>query len=307
MPVSVEIIEDSVGPLGQRITSMAITYPRRIHAEFMTHRVFSRNASSSRAIPVSRLLRDTVSMPAVPEHWGANQRGMQARNELSGLRRWIVERLWHGAKWAAASCAWAMDKAGAHKQLVNRLIEPFGHITVLVTATSWANFWALRDHPDADPTIWVLARAMRDAYDASVPRVLGLNEWHLPFVSQQERRELPLAVQTKLSVARCARVSYLTHDRKAPGISADCALYERLAYHSPMHASPLEHQAMPDTRIKYYRSPVARDGTVDHGNAVLVEDWASPGLHGNLTGFIQYRKTLPHETASEFEPWKAAA
>lgn len=258
MSISAEIVCDSVSAdTGKRITSLLLRYPRFIHAEFMTHRMFSRNASSSRAIPVEKMIRMIKEDTAMPVHWGKNQPGMQAHEECNELvfgldfnsfdRRsdgLLRHMAWFQARDKAIEVAEAFHKAGYHKQIVNRLLEPFMHITVLVTATEWENFFDLRIHPDAQPEIHELANKMWDAMQNSAPHLLKQYEWHLPFI-RAEDRELRLLHQIQSSVARCARTSYLTHDGKNPSLAKDLELYNRLVGAQPWHASPTEHQAMP--------------------------------------------------------------
>lgn len=278
MTISAKIVADSVSPAGKRITTMQLRYPRFIHAEFMTHRVFSRNASSSRAIPVEKLIEDIRRDTAMPIHWGKNQPGMQAREEndesiaLPELEEfdtvflddedddeageWVKvyrypqlenspTQAWCVARDRAIEVAQAFHKAGYHKQVVNRLLEPFSHINVLVTATEWDNFFALRAHPDAQPEIHELALQMKAAMEGSEPRLVDYDCWHLPYVFEEEREILTEELALKVSVARCARVSYLTHEGKRPEVEKDLELYERLVGSEPIHASPAEHQATP--------------------------------------------------------------
>lgn len=286
MTITAKIIADSISPQGIRLTTMQLRYPRFIHAEFMTHRVFSRNASSSRAVPVKKLIEDVRRDPAHPIHWGMNQPGMQSREELKASERVQTERAWVAAMNEAITCAELMVEAGAHKQIVNRLLEPFSHINVVVTATEWANFYALRRHEDAQPEIKALADAMWDAQQTSKPNLLQPGVWHLPYVTEQEWHDTIRSVFAvddlkKVSVARCARVSYTTHDGKPTTIEEDLALYDRLVGSQPLHASPAEHQATPD----------------QEGYDIAFERkyWCCPERHGNFRGWIQYRKTLPGE------------
>lgn len=283
--ISAKVIADSVSnPGGQRITTMQLRYPRFIHAEFMTHRQFSRNASSSRAVPVERLIEDILRDPAMPMFWGKNQKGMQAgeesnalvtvrvllhgNNPFVGLRDMALdkEEAWRDAMEHAITAAKGFSDAGYHKQIANRLLEPFSHINVVVTSTEWSNFFALRLHPDAEPHMQVLARAMKEAMDTSVPKPVGVGDAHAPYADEVNGPD-----QIKASVARCARVSYLTHDGKEPKLEDDIALYDRLVGSVPLHASPAEHQATPDPKHTHR------------------EFW------GNFQGWIQYRKTLPGE------------
>ena len=240
-----KVILDSVSPAGVRITTMQLRYWRGTHAEFMTHRVFSRNASSSRAIPVAKMLEQVRNNPAMPLHWGKNQPGMQAREELSGIALSDARLTWLAAAEDATKWAEEMVRLGVHKQVANRLLEPFQYISVIVTATEWDNFFALRDHPDAQPEIQHLARLMRQAMDASTPQKLDYGQWHLPYVSQEEQREIGTTNAIKCSVARCARVSYLTHDGQQPNVEKDIELHDKLVVSDPRHASPAEHQAQP--------------------------------------------------------------
>lgn len=251
--ISAQIIEDSISHAGKRITTMQLKYPRFIHSEFMTHRVFSRNASSSRAIPVAKMIEQVRANPAMPVHWGKNQPGMQAHEELDSVAKTAVQGHWGRAAFEAAEIAQRMADIGAHKQVVNRILEPFQYISVIVTATEWDNFFELRNHPDAQPEIRALALLMDGVMRASTPRLVLCKDdltaagWHLPYVTQEERLahcNAP-AYLVKLSVARCARVSYLTHEGRVPNEEEDFALYQRLVGGVPLHASPTEHQAMP--------------------------------------------------------------
>lgn len=238
--ITAKIIADSISPAAQRITTMQLRYPRFIHSEVLTHRMFSRNASSSRAIPVRRMLKQVWSDPAMPVHWGANQPGMQARAELSGWRRKLAPIVWRAAGRAACGVVWLLDKMGAHKQWANRLLEPWQWIEVVVTGTEWQNFFDLRLHPDAQPELQAVARAMLDAQRASKPRELRWGEWHLPYCDY--------ATQPKgifISVASCARVSYLKHDGHVSTLREDQDLHDRLVNATPPHMSPAEHQATP--------------------------------------------------------------
>lgn len=235
MTTSAIVIADTQSPAGKRITTLQLRYPRFIHPEFMTHRVFSRNASSSRAIPVERLIEDVLRDTAMPLHWGKNQPGMQARKEHDApvlLDGTFVsnENAWLAARDHAIEVARAFTKAGYHKQLVNRLLEPFAHINVVVTSTEWDNFFKLRIHEDAQPEIFNLAAEMKLAMDNSRPEN---RYWHMPYATGE--------TDPKVSAARCARVSYLTHEGKPPNREADLALAERLL--ADHHLSPFEHQA----------------------------------------------------------------
>jgi thymidylate synthase ThyX len=246
------VIEDSISIAGARLTTFQLKYPRYIHAEFMTHRVFSRNASSSRAIPVNKLVQKSLDEMVFPIRWGLNQPGMQANEqELEGERLEKAKLIWKRMAEFCANGVLELADLGLHKQWANRPLEWFGHIEVVVTATEWENFYHLRDHKDAQPEIRELAQLMRKAQNESQPKLrIGLNEddpysWHLPYVTAEERAQHSVADLVRMSTARNARVSYLTHDKKEPDVELDIALHERLVGGEPIHASPTEHVAFP--------------------------------------------------------------
>lgn len=236
-----EVIADSVCG-GIRLTTLSLIYPRFIHAEFMTHRVFSRNASSSRAIPVKRMLELVRTEPAMPIHWGKNQSGMQAYSELTEDEIVQAKQLWIEAAFGAANVAEKMAAMGLHKQVANRVLEPFQHMNVVVSSTDWKNFFDLRDHEMAQPEIRVLAQEMKKAMDDSLPVERVSGDWHLPYVSESEKENLLDAV--RISAARCARVSYRTFEGTIPKIEEDLKLFDKLAKAEPPHLSPLEHVAV---------------------------------------------------------------
>lgn len=240
-----KIIADSVNKTtGKRIVTMQLCYPRFIHSEIMTHRVFSRNAMSSRAVPTEKMMKQVWDAPAMPIHWGKNEPGMSASKEFEGKDKDNLIHLWRSAAEQAVHIAMRMDGIGVHKQVVNRLLEPFQWMHTIVTSTEWDNFYALRCHKDAQPEIQHLAMMMEEEMKRSTPIPMTRSHWHLPYVSEAERAALPFDVLIKCSVARCARVSYLNHDGSSPEIHKDVKLYERLVGSEPKHASPAEHQAM---------------------------------------------------------------
>lgn len=179
--ITAKIIKDSWNPTGQRLTTYIVTYPRFIHAEIMTHRMFSKNSASSRAIPAKKM-RETISAePATPEWWGKNQSGMQAEAQLEGTELESVKALWEAGLEHSEELHEFMERAGLHKQIANRILEPWMHITVLISGTDWHNFFALRAHPAAQPEFQVLAYRMLDCYLKSQPQQLDWGQWHIPF------------------------------------------------------------------------------------------------------------------------------
>lgn len=301
------------------LSTLLLRYPRPIHSEFMTHRVFSRNAASSRAIPIKKLIDDVVNDPFVPLHWGKNEKGMQANEECSdpvfapvpmpfgGPRLELVQNrgrtnreAWLNARDLAVMSAKAFAAAGYHKQIVNRLLEPFAHITVLVSSTEWDNFLELRDHADAEPHIQMLAREVRKCLeDDSTIQLLHPGEWHLPFVTEEDwaeadafgrhlanvfpNKDEPRDADTiamdnliKLSTARCASTSYKTVDGFDMTMERAIAVHDKLVGSRPIHASPAEHVAQVDKWME------GHDG-----------GWLYPEQHANFVGFRQYRHMLP--------------
>jgi hypothetical protein len=275
--IKAEVIQHSISQAGKPLIAIVAEYPRCIHGELMTHRVFSRNAMSSRAVPVRKMIDQVRRDPFVPYHWGANQPGMQAHQEVSPARREEAIHEWYRAAEHAAYFADRLDGLGVHKQIVNRLLEPFQWMRTIISTTELDNFYELRDHPDAEPHFQLLARAIRRAEAESTPVLRGddpdnIDNWHLPFIHDHEREAVRgngmagAILLAQVSAARCARISYLLHDGHVPDLDKDLALYTKLAGSKPIHASPLEHQAFPAT---------------------------SPDIpYGNFLGWVQFRKIV---------------
>jgi len=275
MGYAARVVLDSLSPAGVRLVTMEVRYPRFIHAEMMTHRVFSRNAQSSRALPIKKMIAAVREEPAMPIYWGKNQAGMSARREIDETARTRAEAEWRRALASALETAELLSDSeiDLHKQLVNRILEPFAWITVIVTATEWSNFFTQRCHPDAQPEIKHLADMMLQEFRASTVRGVGFGDWHLPLILEDERA-LDIALLRKLSVARCARVSYLTHEGSRDH-AKDLELFDRLvAGGANGHWSPFEHVA----------TPLERD-----------DEWSA-----NFRGWRSFRKFFPQENAVTF-------
>lgn len=272
-----KIIEHSVNPVGVSLVTWQLKYWRAIHGELMTHRVFSRNASSSRAIPVKKVLSQVWNDPAGPIHWGANQAGMQAKQELTGMRLWLAQKLFYAAGKVMCMFAYGMTKVGLHKQVANRILEPWQYIHVIATATELENFFQLRDHPDAQPEFQDLAAKMKESLVNSTPRKLETGDWHLPYISSHERVTLPIETLKRMSTARNARVSYLTHDGQSPDLKKDVDLHDTLVAAEPIHASPTEHLAC---------AIGGKQGKL---------------MHKNFRGFVQYRQEVEDRINSRKE------
>lgn len=252
MNYEVNVIADSVNKYGVRAITIEAQYPRIILAELNTHRVFSRNSSSSRAIPIKTLLKQVWNNPFMPVYWGKNKPGMKAHEELEGINLWLAKQLWLLSSKVACIFAYLFSLIGLHKQIGNRIIEPWMFTRTIVTSTEWDNFFELRCHPDAQPEIKKLAEMIEDAIFNSVPEFLHEGEWHLPYVFSDEKARFDIIYLLKLSTARCARVSFLTHDNKEPHFMKDFGLHDSLVGSDPKHASPTEHQLTPGDEEKFY-------------------------------------------------------
>lgn len=241
------VAHDDRGNHGPELFTLALKYPRFIHSEFMTHRVFSRNAASSRAIPVSKMIEQVRNEPAMPIYWGSNKPGMQAGDELTDMDLATAKNLWIDAAENAAATAEKMQELGLHKQVVNRVLEPFQIMQTVVTATEWANYFMLRISEFAQPEIKALAVAMKEAMTNSTPFQMPYGEYHVPYVTAEERDEYKSRKDWRtlcmVASARCARVSYLNHDGSNPDIAKDLDLATKLK--DAYHASPFEHVARP--------------------------------------------------------------
>ena len=281
--IKAKVICDSISPSGVRLTTLELQYHRFVHSEMMTHRMFSRNASSSRAIPVEKMLKQVQENPAMPIHWGKNQPGMQAREEIECPP--LAQDVWKYASELAVDRAYELKDLDTHKQIVNRVLEPFQWIRVILTATEWDNFFKLRLHKDAQPEIQELARCMKKAMDESIPVELHPGEWHLPYVDLADFDDSgdPILEAIKCSVSRCARISFLNHDNSTPNIDKDIALADKLL--EAGHMSPFEHIATP--------MDFAKDTfELAWENGVTQKDRDNNFWSGNFRGFLQYRKLL---------------
>jgi thymidylate synthase ThyX len=271
---SAKIIADSINEDGDRLTTFVLTYHRFIHSEMMTHRMLSKNSSSSRAIPVEKMIAKVGADDVYPLHWGANQKGMSADNEVPPEKIAIAELVWDAARIDAINYARKLVKLGIHKQVVNRLLEPFSSITVICSGTEYQNFFNQRCHPDAQPEIKAIADLMRHEYGNSHPTQLDNGQWHIPFCDMGDRGDWyrqylhshktdeQISEQIKIAVGRCARVSYLNHDGTR-NIEKDIELHDRLLTSKPAHLSPFEHIAV-----------------------------AKRGKFANFTGFQSYRNQI---------------
>ena len=311
----VEIVKDSINVWGDRVTTYRLHYQRFIHSEFMTHRMVSKNASSSRAIPVHKQLASIADMPAMPIHWGLNEPGMQANAEGDEQEG---KSLWNSSAKSAVAFSKAMwkDGKGFHKQITNRIAEPFTFMNVVATATDWENFFWLRFHADAQPEIAELARLMWEAREASTPQILRYNEWHVPYVEtfrdstgllqycDEDANEVySLDEALKISASCCAQASYRVLDQT---LEKALSVFDRLVSGDPLHASPFEHPCMPYSetehmgRLKVKNAMLAMLHETGQYTDEQCEKFSDITMYtGNFRGWTQYRKQMPNENLTK--------
>lgn len=293
------VLAHSVSPTGYELVTLAATFPRIILAEANTHRVLSRNSASSRAIPVQRRIGQVRASCFIPEAFGKNKSGMQADELLGEDEDSLARTIWAKAAEDAAMHADALAAIGVHKQHANRLIETFAWHTIIVTATEWANWDALRVSKNAQPEMYKIAGMMREVRLASVPVHIDYGSWHLPLVRRlfgerdlfAEERDLRTRGidPVKVCVGRCAAVSFERHTVDSTP-EKDAVRYDGLR--SNGHMSPFEHACRPmdPTELDLFAQPECiwdgsrflRTGRIRH-------------FLGNVEGWVQQRKMIPGE------------
>lgn len=296
--ISVAIVADSLSPKGRRLTTFVLEYQRFFHSEVMTHRMLSKNAASSRAIPISKVISQVINNPAIPVWWGKNQSGMQANVQLVGIRKWLSKQLWLKSRYFACALAYGLSKVGLHKQTCNRLLEPWFVMKIIMSGTDFENFFALRAHDDAQPEFRVLAYKMLEEYNKSKPKQLKRDEWHIPFgdkfdserlresqsginlvkeynrcgsITQDDLQRNIDNLKLKISIARCARISYYNFEGK-DDYNKDIETCDKLFGNVPRHLSPAEHVAQALDSTEYV---------------------------GNFCGFKQFRKQYEDENMKD--------
>lgn len=296
--ITARILADSISPGGVRMTTMEIEYPRFILAELNTHRMLSKNSASSRAIPVKAMHEHIRANTAAPVYWGINQPGMKAKEELTGADLSWAKYLWAKARDLAIGYSADLADLNIHKQITNRITEPWMIMKTVISGTEWANFFWLRDHPDAQPEIAELAKKMREAYDASTPQPLNPGEWHVPYVITNRDASTGVlhyldgsggvitADEARIiSASCCAQVSYRKNDDT---LEKAQKVFQMLIESEPAHASPVEHQATPMQEAEYHMYKAWEPG-ITHVD-LYRRLWS-----GNLRGWIQHRKLIPNE------------
>lgn len=298
--IKAKVIADSITPNGERMTTMEIEYPRFILAELNTHRMLSKNSASSRAIPVKAMHEQIKAAPAGPVFWGKNQAGMQAKEQLIENDLEDAKFIWQRAMQDALHWAWALaDRVGLHKQIANRVTEPWMTMKTVISGTEWANLYYLRDHPDAQPEFAELAHKMHVAHQNSAPQLLYPGEWHVPYVntyrspinnellySDGKGDDLTAEEARIISASCCAQVSYRKNDDT---LEKAQKIFDQLIKSKPAHASPVEHQATP-----MCESDLECD--LDYWSPGITHQSRNGDLwSGNLRGWIQHRKLIADE------------
>lgn len=290
-PITAKIIADSIDSRGHRMTTMEIEYPRFILAELNTHRMLSKNSASSRAIPVTKMHEHIAAFPAEPVSWGKNQSGMQAKEEFSPEDVQKAKEIWYRAMQDALRWSKELSSMSLHKQVANRITEPWMMMKTVISGTEWKNLFYLRCHGDAQPEFRHLALKMQEAYNASTPQLLAPGEWHVPYVlthRDKDNQLLYLDSDAKyitmeharmISASCCAQVSYRKSDES---FEKAAKIFDLLINSKPAHASPVEHQA----------TPMSLTATITT-NGVTHQDHDYELWSGNLREWIQFRKIIP--------------
>lgn len=257
--ISATVIADSINETGQRLTTFELEFPRLILSECNTHGAIEKNTSSSRAIPVSKMLDHILEQNLKPIYFGSKKSGMQAGDELVGEDLQYVKDVWEIALKGAVGQASLLDDCGVAKEVTNRITEPYQLIKAVWSATDWDNWFNLRLEKDADPNICMLAFKMFEALSNSDPVLLKKGAYHLPYVDSWTEKDtgkkiysyvdnygedvwMNLEQAIKYSVASCAQVSY-----RSEGMTLDKAdkIWNMLVKSEVVHASPLTHVATP--------------------------------------------------------------
>jgi hypothetical protein len=288
-----------------RLTTFELTFPRFILAELNTHRMLSRNSASSRAIPTEKQIQRVLDHPFFPLTFNKRVKGMGVGEEFDEDAAETAREIWTIARDDAVRAARALNDLGLDKSRANRLLEPFMWHTAIVSATEWKNFFALRNHPAAQPEFRILAEMMQEAYEASDVTFVHEGEWSLPLTSH----DFPFDEQNpdwdrwkKISASRCARVSYDRHTDSEP-VEDTIARAERMLVSLPPHLSSFEHVARPFTSAEMEAANLLRRHyEITCRNQGWEYDAAyadSFFFRGNFRGWVQYRKEIPNEARAD--------
>lgn len=301
MTVDVKLLQHSYSPDGISMYSFEVEIPRIILAEWNTHGMLNTNAQSSRAVPTKKLIEEVRRNPYMPSHWGKNQKGMQAYEEChSSVKSMPRESFWDICIHNACNNAQAFEEAGYHKQIANRVIEPYSHTKLVVSGTEWNNFFNLRIHKDAEPNIREMAIKIYEITRSSAGVRLYNGEWHLPYISQYrqegsmryvfDNQYVSLSDAIRISLACVAQVSYRSLNTHPDAIDR---IYDSLfpSNGEPIHGSPAQHLATP------FKEAWCK-GTWQEGETH--RDRNGYSWSAQLRGWCQYRKLIPNENATIF-------
>ena len=314
--ITAKIVCDSISEQGHRITTFELEYNRYIHGELLTNRMFSRNCSSSRAIPIKKMIEYTQNNMAMPLYYGSAKSGMQAGEELEST--WLPKLLWKSGFFMCKNIVKAMDKLKLHKQIPNRLLESWQMIKVVVTATDFDNFFNLRIEGAAQPEIAMLAHKMYQAREDSKPKLLKEGEYHLPYVETYETDELntqdgqqkyfaydgsldtgyslTLEEAIRMSAASCAAQSYRTESMTLEKANK---IFDMLIKDKTLHASPFENIATP-MKVSNIKEAIKDKNISAWDEGVTHMRRNGDFCSGNFVGWIQYRHLLDNNTCYDF-------
>jgi len=301
--IEVGVVADSLSPENKRITTIEITCHRWVLAELSKHRTMSMNFQSSRAVPVQDVIASVRENPAVPVHWGKKQSGMQADNEVTGTQLENLKEDWDLLATIVSKSASYMDtEYEAHKQIVNRLLEPYTMIKGVITATEWDNFFHLRCHKDAQPEIKELADCIYKAMQESVPTILDIGDWHVPYYNElgvlRKDSGEDLGWAKKVSAAGIAQVSFRKLDLSEDKVNKVWGMLVDTGDGNPIHAVPTEHQATPMKQPESYLLDTKDSEGITH----IDTNWRV--WSGNFKGWIQHRQLIPKNVCNEYEDTK---
>lgn len=319
MEIKATLLAGSIGKEnGVKIATMELEYPRVILAELNTHRVFTRNGKSSRAVPFKRMVEDLRRNYHSPLQWLKNQPGMVATEVMSYDEAADCQEIWNEALEDAIFHASRLNDRNASKQYVNRLLEPWMMTKTLVTSTRWGNFFKLRDHEAAVPEFQLLAALAKEQFErgAFVQRSIhdGVHGWHLPYVTDAEREEVSHLVRYGSSsdpfdpveipvFGKAGNTSLIPprYGMELPGMRALLTMCVarccRLSYGDfDGGASTFEKDY---ATFKKLATDPLHASPMEHAAFPLSGKMHSPSITGNFHGFAQLRKMMPNEAVEE--------
>lgn len=189
MAYKVQILLDTLAGDAPRLTTIRGRVPRIILPQIQTHGAVLYNTESSRAKPLGRFSADVIADPFAPEVWKLAGKGMTPSGPADAATASAAWTYQDALLKSALNAHEEMTKLNIAKEQANRYLEPWAWINVVMTGTAdgWANFFALRTHEAADDQFQIFARALYVAYARSNPVKIKKGQWHLPFVSAEER------------------------------------------------------------------------------------------------------------------------